>query len=147
MTLNSIWKIIAENPKISTIILITLLSLVEVSKIKINPWTAIGKIFGKFLGITALSNKLDALEKKVDENQATTIRVRILHFEDELQLGKQPSKDSWDQVLDDIQRYEEYTQSHPNFKNNITTASTTHIKKEYFELLERRAWTTKLSKE
>ena len=49
--------------------------------------------------------------------------------------------------MDDIQRYEAYTSGHPEFKNNITVASTAHIMKKYGELLEERAWTTKLNGE
>lgn len=147
MTLSEIWGVIHNNPGFYPVVIIIILSLVEVSKIKLNPWSALGKIIGKLLGIESVSNKLDALDKKVDENQATTIRVRILQFEDDLQQGKIRSKDSWDQVMDDIQRYEEYTKNHPEFKNNITIASTNHIKKKYCELLEKRAWTTTLNKE
>lgn len=145
MSLIDVWKLIQHNPGKVTAIIIILLSFVEVSKIKINPWSAIGRLFGKFLGITAVSNKLDALEKKVDENQATTIRVRILQFENELQEGRKKSKDSWDQVMDDIRRYELYTVTHPDFINNITIASTEHIMHEYRILLEERAWTTRLT--
>lgn len=145
MNLVDVWKLIQHNPRITTAIILLLMSFIEVSKIKINPWSSIGKLFGKFLGITAVSNKLDALEKKVDENQATTIRVRILQFENELQEGRKKSKDSWDQVMDDISRYELYTTTHPDFKNNITVASTQHIMHEYRRLLEERAWTTRLT--
>lgn len=147
MTAQQIWDVVRNNPGFYPVVVIIVLSLVEVSKIKLNPWSALGKIIGKLLGIESVSNKLDALEKKVDENQATTIRVRILHFEDELQSEKMHSKDSWDQVMDDIERYERYTSDHPKFKNNITVASIAHIKKMYSKLLEERAWTTTLNKE
>ena len=147
MNLVDVWKLIQHNPRITTAIILLLMSFIEVSKIKINPWSSIGKLFGKFLGITAVSNKLDALEKKVDENQATAIRVRILQFENELQEGRKKSKDSWDQVMDDISRYELYTTTHPDFKNNITDATIRHLTKRYAELLEQRTWTTKLTSE
>ena len=120
MTLNSIWETIKNNPGWITIIILLLLSFVEISKIKINPWSAIGKGIGKFLGVKEVKDKVDAvntkvsetdkrleeLESKIDENQATTIRVRILRFEDDLQSFKLMSKDSWDQAMDDIRRYE-----------------------------------------
>lgn len=140
MTLGNIWDVITHNPGWITVIIVLLFSLVEVSKIKLNPWSAIGRLIGKFLGITGLSNKIDALEKKVDENQATTIRVRILRFEDELQDNKYHSKDSWDQCMDDIRRYHEYVNEHPKFINDITVASIDHIKKEYRERMEKRDW-------
>ena len=147
MTLIELVKTATSVPGVKTAMIILLLSIIEICPIKINPWSVVGGWIGKLLGINAVAKKLDALEKKVDENQATTIRVRILRFEDELQTEKIHSKDSWDQVMDDIRRYEIYTESHPEFKNNITIASTRHIKKKYEELLEKRAWTAYLISE
>lgn len=147
MTLFELWKTVISIPGVKTALIIILLSVVEICPIKINPWSWIGGLIGRLLGIKSVSDKVDALEKKVDENQATTIRVRILRFEDELQENKQHSKDSWDQVMDDIRRYELYVTDHPEFKNNITVASTHHISKKYSELLEERAFTTTLVKE
>lgn len=143
MTLSNILDTIKDNPGWITMIIVLVMSLIEVSKIKINPWSAIGKLIGKFLGITGLSNKLDALEKKVDENQAKTIRVRILRFGDDLNEGKWRSKDSWDQCMDDIDSYETYVDTHPDFKNGITVATVERIKSEYAERLEKRDWTKK----
>lgn len=141
------WTNVVSIPGVKTSLVILFLSAIEISPVKINPWSWVGGLIGKLLGIKAVSDKVDALEKKVDENQATTIRVRILRFEDEIQENKIHSKDSWDQVMDDIRRYEIYTEEHPEFKNNITVASTNHIKKKYEELLEKRAWTINLTKE
>lgn len=147
MTLYELWNTVISVPGVKTILIILLLSVVEICPIKINPWSWIGGLIGKLLGVKSVSDKVDALEKKVDENQATTTRVRILRFENELQEERIHSKDSWDQVMDDITRYEEYTEKHPKFKNNITVASINHIKNKYGELLEKRAWTTTLVKE
>lgn len=141
------WKSLISIPGAKTALVIFLLSAVEISPIKFNPWSWIGGLIGKFLGIRALWDKVDAIDKKVDENQATTIRVRILRFEDEVQAERDHSKDSWDQVMDDICRYELYTETHPEFKNNITVASINHLKRKYEELLEKRAWTVKLTSE
>lgn len=147
MTLYELCNTVISIPGVKTALVILFLSVVEICPIKINPWSWIGGLIGKLLGIKSVSDKVDALEKKVDENQATTIRVRILNFENELQEGRKHSKDSWDQVMDDIHRYENYTNEHPEFINNITIASTNHITKKYSELLEKRAWTTTLIKE
>lgn len=141
MNLMTIWEKITGDVGMTTFVVIVILSLIQIAPLKINPWSYIGKIIGKFLGVTAISEKLNALEEKVDENQATTIRVRILRFEDELQGGKRHSKDSWDQVMDDIERYERYTIEHPCFKNEITVASINHIRSGYSERLEKRDFT------
>ena len=147
MTIQAIIQLIKSSPTIQAALFVLLLSLVEISPIKINPWSFIGGIIGKLIGIKALLDKVDAIDKKVDENHATEIRCRILNFENELQEGRKKSKDSWDQVMDDIRRYEIYTKEHPEFKNNITVASTNHIIHKYSELLEKRAWTKYLTNE
>lgn len=147
MTLNELWNTVIANPGTKAAIIFVAVSLIEISPIQINPWSFLGSLVGKLLGIKAVSDKVDALEKKVDENQATVVRCRILNFENELQEGRIKSKDSWDQVMDDIRRYETYTKDHPKFKNNITAASTQHITKKYGELLEKRAWTMQLTNE
>lgn len=146
-TLYDWWNTIVSIPGAKTAFVIILLSAVEIAPIKVSPWSWAGGLIGKLLGIKAVSDKVDALEKKVDENQATTMRVRILRFENELQENRIHSKDSWDQVMDDISRYELYTESHPEFRNSITVASVKHIKNKYEDLLEKRAWTTTLVKE
>lgn len=70
------------------------------------------------------------------EDRAITYRVRILRFEDELQEGKNPSKDSFDQVLDDISRYNKYCTEHPEFKNDQTVLTVEHIRSVYKEKLD-----------
>ena len=145
MTLYELWNNIISIPGVKTVLIISILSIIEISPIKINPWSWIGGLIGRLLGIKKISDKIDAVEKKVDENYATTVRVRILRFENDVQQNIKQSKDSWDQVMDDIRRYELYVQTHPEFKNNITTATINHLTKRYSELLEERAWTMNLT--
>lgn len=87
-----------------------------------------------------LDKKIDTVEAKADEYNAVSCRVRILRFEDELQVKQKHSKDSWDQVMSDIDSYETYTKQHPDFRNNQTVATVTHIKHGYNERLEKRDW-------
>ena len=145
MTIYEMWNTVISIPGVKTALIVILLSVVEISPIKINPWSFVGRVIGKLIGIKTVSDKVDALEEKVDENYAVTIRVRILRFGDDLQDNRILSKDSWNQVMDDIRRYEIYTRDHPKFKNNITVATINFIKKEYARLLEERAWTTTLT--
>lgn len=150
MTLKDIWDIIHHNPSFYPVIIILILSLIEVSKIKLNPWTAIGKIIGRFLGIESISKKVDALEKKigvldqkVEENDIVTARVRILRFASEIQDYMFHNKDSWDQTMIDIEKYEQYVMEHPTFKNGITEPTIEYIKEQYKERLEKRDWDRK----
>jgi hypothetical protein len=87
-----------------------------------------------------LDRKIDTVNEKGDERFAVSSRVRILRFEDELQEKRKHSKDSWDQVMSDIDYYENYCQAHPKFKNNQTVATVEHIKNGYMERLEKHDW-------
>ena len=87
-----------------------------------------------------LDRKIDTVDTKGDERFAVSSRVRILRFEDELQEKRKHSKDSWDQAMSDIDYYETYCNSHPEFKNNQTVATVEHIKNGYMERLEKHDW-------
>ena len=87
--------------------------------------------------IEKLSKKVDSLNRKGDERNAVSSRVRILRFADEMMEGRKHSKDSWDQCLSDITDYENYCAEHPEFKNNQTEATVKFINNGYAERLEK----------
>lgn len=81
--------------------------------------------------------KLEALNEKIDENQAINARVHILRFADELRSDTPHSLDYYKQTLIDSTYYERYVLTHPNFSNGITELSVEYIKDKYREELER----------
>ena len=90
--------------------------------------------------ITELSGKIDnvasELKAHIDANEMEAVqsaRVRILRFADECRREEKHSKEFFDSILDDIDIYEHYCESHPKFKNNKTVASTKIIKDLYKE--------------
>ena len=90
--------------------------------------------------LTAIEGKLDELGKKItdqgakeDEREAVTCRVRILRFEDDLRDNRQPSYESFMQVLEDITTYENFSSTHPDFPNSKTVMTIDHIKSVYKE--------------
>lgn len=125
-----------------SLVVVALLSLIQITPIKVNPWSALFKWFGRMINgelsdkIDALSDKVDKLEKKEDERDAVNKRVRILRFEDELQRDQRHTKDSFDQVLSDITGYNQYCDAHPSFRNDQTAATVAHIRKVYDARLE-----------
>lgn len=88
--------------------------------------------------IVELSNKLDAVSKELQElraenseDRATTCRYRILRFNDEIQHDTKHSKEHFDQIMDDITEYENYCDTHPNYKNNKAVLAIENIKRVY----------------
>lgn len=91
--------------------------------------------------IRSLAEKVVQIDEKADRREAVSCRVRILHFEDELQEERHHSKDSFDQVLSDITTYDRYCEKHPDFRNHQTVATVEHIRSVYNKRLEKRDFT------
>ena len=167
MTLNNIWDTIKENPGWITCIIILLFSLVEISKIKLNPWSAIGRGIGKFLGVKAVSDKVDAINQKVEqvelkiddvdkkvddvddkveEGKALSARARILRFGVEVSNHINHDKGMWDNTMADIENYNKYVECHKEFKNGITEPTAEYLTELYKERLRKGDWEKGLTK-
>lgn len=81
--------------------------------------------------IEALEKKLDAHVKEDEDYKAKQARTRILRFSDECSRGDLHSENFFDDVLEDIDYYERYCTSHPDFRNNKGQAAMARIKEVY----------------
>ena len=124
-------------------------TFVEVSKIKINPWTWLARAIGRALNgdvierMDKLDDRMGKIEKRQNQSEeedrrreAIGQRNRILRFGDELLHDKRHSKEHFDEILRDIKRYEAYCSKHPEFENGTTVATTQYIEDTYRKLLE-----------
>lgn len=125
---------------------VALMSLIQISPIKINPWTAIGRWIGRAINgeliekVNNLERQLEIVEAKHDESEAKSARVRILRFGDELYQGKKHSKEHFDNILDDITEYDTYCREHPDFKNERTKVTESVILNQYRECTEKHSF-------
>ena len=83
--------------------------------------------------IKKINEELKELSTKVQDNQARECRIRILRFEDEMRHDVSHSQDHFEQVMEDIDTYEEYCEKHPDFHNGIGRRAMDHIKEVYDE--------------
>lgn len=123
-------------------IVLVLMTLIQISPIKVNPWSWIGRCIGRAINGEVLE-KVETLTRDVkrnkdddDEQWATLSRTHILRFGDEILHGISHSKEHFNQVLLDISKYEQYCESHPQYINNIATATIQQIKKTYQKCLD-----------
>lgn len=121
----------------SGVALVVILSLIEISPIKLNPWKWLAKHIGRAM-TGELLDKMDGLVKDVkklreecDEREARAARVRILRFGDEIYQGMKHSKEHFDQILEDISEYDAYCATHKEFKNEMTVLTVAEIKRTY----------------
>jgi len=80
--------------------------------------------------------KKEVGEIKLDAARSEAVRSRtsILRFQDELYNDIKHSKEYFEQVLDDIQTYEQYCKKDEDFANGRTKAAAKHIQTEYDRL-------------
>ena len=90
----------------------------------------------KKAGVVTTNQILEAvksLRADFDEEKAVQARVRIVKFNDEILSDQRHSKESFDQVLSDIDTYDRYCSSHPQFVNSKTKLSSENIRRTYQE--------------
>ena len=132
-----------------------LLILIQVSPLKINPWTAIGKLFrkmfealGKIFNAAVLAELLEVkaaqeqTQKRLDEHIKTDAeskvderRANILRFNNELLRDIPHTKEEFHEVLADIDAYEAYCRDHEDYKNGRAVHAIANIGRVYDERL------------
>lgn len=118
-------------------LIILILSIIQIAPIKINPWTYILKKLGNVMNedvikkVDKLDGDLSNLRKACDEREANGCRTRILHFNDEMMHNVSHTKEHFDQILIDISTYENYCDTHKDYKNNIANIAISRIKSAY----------------
>lgn len=132
-------------------IILVICTLVQITPIKLNPWSWIARRIGRAMNgeviekVDVLDKRIIAVEKEVSnlsnlvaERDATTCRTRIIRFGDEIYHSQRHSKEHFEQILSDIQTYEEYCRSHPTYRNNIATATIKRIRAVYDKCMEEK---------
>ena len=135
-------ELITENVPASIIVFIISFSgLVEIVPVKLNPLSYLAGKIGRALN-KEVFERLDTLQSDLskhttheDEKWAKQNRLRILRFNDELIQGKRHTKEHFDEILDDINAYEYYCETHPEYKNNKAVLAIENVERIY-RLLE-----------
>ncbi len=131
-------------------ILLVLSMLVEVSKIKINPWSALAKWLGRAINADVLAELAEIKQKQAetqedldkhvvmdDRRNADGHRTRILHFNNELLRSIDHTKEEFIEVLAEIDAYERYCEEHPEYPNNRAVLAIENIREVYKERMKK----------
>lgn len=125
-----------------------LLTLIQITPIKVDPWTAIFRAIGRAFNAEMLKelrdvrSKLDEHIKTDDERNADEHRARILRFNNELIREIPHTKEEFVDVLADIDYYEAYCRDHPDYKNNRAVHAIANIGRSYDERLKKHDFLT-----
>lgn len=129
---------------------LVLLSIVEISPIKINPWTRLAKWLGRAINAdvikeleTVKTNQTETrnrLEEHINTNEkqeADNCRARILRFNNELIRGIPHTKEEFVEALKDIDDYKRYCREHKDYENERAVHAIANIGRVYDERLEK----------
>lgn len=156
MTIQEIVTSLLNDGGFWTAVVIILLTLIEITPIKFNPWSWFAKKIGKaFNGevmkeigglkkemgkvnqeVKYIKKDVSDIREEAKEREATNRRSRILEFGDEILHDVDYSKEHWDSILMDCSEYENYCDDHPHYMNNVAKATIKHIKHMYDKHLE-----------
>lgn len=126
----------------TALLLGALATLIQISPIKINPWSWVARRIGRAINsevleeVAQMKKEMNNLKDTVEERAAKDARTRILRFGDECLHGDRHSKEHFDEILRDITDYETYCEEHRNFKNNMAVLTIASIKSNYQERLQ-----------
>ena len=128
-----------------------LLTLLEVSRIKVNPWSAIAKALGRAFNGDVLK-KLESMEatqtetrKKLDDHirqdadrAADMHRARILRFNNELLQSKPHTREEFIDILAEIDAYRTHCREYEDYPNSRATHAMANIERVYDDRLAKQ---------
>lgn len=138
--------------------------LVQISPIKVNPWSALGKFFKWLLGHLGRAansdvlvkldevahtqqeaqKKLNTLERRLDNHiltddrrDADKHRMEILQFNNTLLRNRRHTKEEFIEIISHIDAYEAYCKSDKNYPNNRAVLAIENIREVYKDRLRK----------
>ena len=128
-----------------TVIVIILLSLIQITPLKIDPWTRFFKWVGKIINGSVMKElqdikadlanvhaELDNVKEREEEREADQTRYRILRFDDELRQHIDHSEEHFTQILADVDKYKKYCDTHKDgYINSKADSAMENIRTTY----------------
>jgi hypothetical protein len=129
-------------------LLIVLAGMIKIPKLELNIWSLIGRTIGRSVNkemmdqfndvqkeIKGVKDEVDKLKRDEELERMRQARQCILRFNDEILFNKRHSKEHFDEILNDIDVYEEYCAAHEDYENNKAVLAISTIREVYKECL------------
>lgn len=113
----------------TAVAIIIILSLIQVSPVKINPWDKILGWFGKKINHETKKDMED-LKKQVSDLWINNHRQGILAFARECRSGITHDCEEWSNILNLCEEYEQYTEEN-HVTNGVVKENTKYIRDLY----------------
>ena len=113
-------------------LLIILMSLIQISPLKLNPWDSVFRWLGTKMN-SETDKQLKKLQEQIRNMWINSHRYSILRFARESRAGVEHSPDEWANLLNLCEEYEKYV-SDNEITNGIITQDTVYLRDLFQEL-------------
>ena len=127
---------IKEGAPMIGLIIIGLMTLIQITPIKLNPWDKIFKWIGNKLNAD-IKKDLDSVKKELDEHIKSSnikdlrdTRMHILEFCNSCMNGQHHTKEQFDFMITQCDDYEKYIEEN-KIKNGVITSAINEIRRRY----------------
>lgn len=136
---------IKDGASFAAILIVILLTIVQITPIKINPWDVILHWIGDRLN-SNIVKKVDQLEEKLDDHiQESMIkglrdsRAQILDFCNSCMTGHRHTKEEFEFIIAACDDYEAYIEKN-KIKNGVISAAIKEIRRIYDRCIQRNSF-------
>ncbi len=121
------------------VLVLIFLTLVEVTPIKINPWSVLLKWIGRktnaelYSKVDALSTDMEIFKKDFENKNANDLRWSILGFASSCRKGDRHSREEWKHVVEQMAFYEDYVEE-KKITNGVIKEDTKYLRNLYHKI-------------
>lgn len=140
MTVKEIMEALVADRDPILLCIIIIMTCVQISPLKLNPWDAIFNWFGNRLNkeviekIDVIEERLDSHIKDSEKNELKLRRTNILDFSSSVIRGVNYHREKFEFMIAECDSYEKYCADN-NIKNGVADASIAEIRRVYKERL------------
>jgi len=119
-----------------SVVLIGAITVIDIAPIKINPWKALLKWIGKNVNgemqvqIANIGTEVKEIKRDYEQKVTNDMRWGILHLANTCRQGVEHSKDEWRHVMDQVAKYEDYTER-KGITNGVIEEDTRYLRELY----------------
>ena len=141
MKIIDLLEIFNRNKFEACVVILSFMSLVQISPIKINPWGKIGGLIRSFLmkdvqrDIQEVKKEVREIAVTTDDNEVWRLRHEILDFYNSCKNGRKHTKDEFEHILEAHDRYETIIKKR-QIKNGVMDIEHQYIRDVYRKSLE-----------
>ena len=135
MTIKEIIDLMIFPPVLKDVALLAvIMSIIQISPLKINPWDWLKSIADLPKRINDLSKELNNLRQEFYDDRAFRWRQMIISRAHRIEDGILLKKGEWEELIDTIDRYEAHCKLYPDFRNGYATSTIDYLQEEYKEV-------------